>query len=282
MTKTHTLSRRELLKLAGFSSLLPVISLSGCGGSSDSNINNSGTDTNIASGTTTTSTWASGDTRLITTDFPEDSIFTQGNTCQLSLFGDLTKGPCYFKDTTGEDISLGLTGLPMMLCLRLIDSSCQPLVNHTVEVWHCAIAGVYSGDTSISTDSSEFASSFCTNNNSAALNSTWYRGQLTTNANGRVNFKTNFPGWYSGRTIHIHFALSHPDGNYRLISQLGFADALATEVYTSHPLYRSRGNQDTNIANDGEFPSTNVDNFLLKTQRNPDNTLLAYHTIQVA
>jgi len=73
--------------------------------------------------------WQVGGTDLITVDFPDDSIFESGNACTVSLIDETTLGPCYFEDNTGEDISLGLEGLPMQLCLRLIDSNCEPLAN---------------------------------------------------------------------------------------------------------------------------------------------------------
>ena len=97
-------------------------------------------------GDTTADGWLIGGTALITAAYPDDSIFDTGGNCEVNLTGSTTKGPCYFQ-ILGEDISEGFTGLPMLLCLRLIDSNCDPLANHTVEVWHCDANGVYSGDT---------------------------------------------------------------------------------------------------------------------------------------
>ena len=114
----------------------------------------------------------------------------------------MTEGPCYFQDSTGEDIPEGMTGLPMMLCLQLIDSMCEPLSNHTIEVWHCDANGVYSGDTSNSAEFENFVPNFCTGGDTTALESTWFRGQLITDADGRVNFKTCFPGWYQDANTH--------------------------------------------------------------------------------
>ena len=74
--------------------------------------------------------WASGGTELITVGYPADDIFTAANTCAVSLTQGTTEGPCYFQSDTGEDISLGLTGLPMQLCLQVIDTSCAPLADH--------------------------------------------------------------------------------------------------------------------------------------------------------
>lgn len=313
MTKqADLLERRRILKMLGGGMLLssPLL-LSACGGGSASTtVSSSGTDsssattgtttttaastttdssttttsTTTSSGTTTAAKWAAGTTGLITAAYPGDSIFESGNTCTISLTETTTEGPCYFGVNTGEDISSGLSGLPMQLCLKLVDMYCQPLAGYQVEVWHCDNRGIYSGDTSKSFDSSRFAGSFCTNNDSASLASTWYRGMLTTDSSGRVNFKTCFPGWYRGRTIHIHFAVSDSAGNSRVISQFCFADTLTKEICTTHEYYSSRGEQDTTLAGgrDSVFPRSGYESFMLATQQNADGTMLAYHTIQIA
>ena len=170
----------------------------------------------------------------------------------------------------------------MQLCLKLVDTECQPLGNHTIEVWHCDIHGVYSGDTSQSNNPGNFATSFCTGDEESAIQSTWYRGQLLTDEQGRVNFKTHFPGWYPGRTIHIHFAVSDAEGNSRLVSQFCFTDELADEICSTHPLYSDRGVQDTSLSRDGVFPRANQEPFIFNTQRNSDGSLLAYQTIKVS
>jgi protocatechuate 3,4-dioxygenase beta subunit len=169
----------------------------------------------------------------------------------------------------------------MQLCLRVIDHRCQALEGYLVEVWHCDPAGVYSGDTRMSPAAEGFATDFCTGGAEAARESTWYRGQRRADAEGRVNFKSHFPGWYPGRTAHIHFAISDPSGQARAVSQLCFPDALADEIYRDHPLYRARGAQDTSLEADGVFARVDRAALLSETERQPDGTLLAYHTVQV-
>lgn len=273
-------SRRNVLKTLG---ALPFINtaMTGCGW--DQEPRDSGMTTSTDTATTTSSGWAVGGTDLITGAYPDTSIFEQSNECTVQLTDSMTAGPCYFQDSTGEDISEGMTGLPMMLCLQLIDSTCQPLQDYTVEVWHCDANGVYSGDTTASAQSSNFSPNFCTGGDTTALQSSWYRGQLVTDVDGRVNFKTCFPGWYPGRTIHIHFAVSDTSGQSRVISQFTFEDALATDVYTNHPSYRRRGDQSTPLASgqDGIFPASGYEPYLMTTVQNSDGTLLAHHRIQI-
>lgn len=230
-----------------------------------------------------TGQWASGGTNLISAAYPASSIFSAADACQVSLNASTTEGPCYFHSDTGEDISTGLTGVPMQLCLQLIDTDCAPLADHVLEVWHCDTQGVYSGDTSNSSDSARFAGDFCTASDAAAEQSTWYRGQLTTDADGRVNFKSCFPGWYSGRAIHIHFAVSDAEGTSRVISQFCFPDTLTEQICTTHELYSDHGVQDTPLSSETDtvFPADSYEDFMLQTSQNSDGTMLAYATIQI-
>lgn len=282
MTRINT-PRRKLLYLGGLgltslSSTAAV--LTGC---SNSTSDTSDTTNDLTTDPVSEETWASGGTDRITVSYPDDSLFVSNDACAVSLTESTTLGPCYFQDSTGEDISEGLAGLPMQLCLRLIDADCEPLAGYAIEVWHCDTNGVYSGDTSESEAATSFAGDFCTGADESASQSSWYRGMLTTDSNGRVNFKSCFPGWYSGRTIHIHFRVTTPSGIESVISQFCFNDELAREICTTHDLYSARGEQDTTLASgtDTVFPSSDNDNFVLNTQQNTDNTLLAWHTIQV-
>jgi protocatechuate 3,4-dioxygenase beta subunit len=83
------------------------------------------------------------------------------------------------------------------------------------------------------------------------------RGYQVTDANGVAQFTTIYPGWYSGRTIHIHFKIrTDPDSDegYEFTSQLFFDGALSDQVHTQEP-YASKGQRDTlnntdNIYND--------------------------------
>ena len=227
--------------------------------------------------------WAVGGTDLITVEHPGDDVFTGAGVCPVALSTGLTEGPCYYAEDTGEDISAGLTGLPMQLCLRLIDADCEPVADHLVEVWHCDADGLYSGDTSVSGDAARFRGDFCTSGDAEAESSTYYRGQLVSDASGRVNFTSCFPGWYATRTLHVHVSVSDPAGERQIVSQLCFSDELVTDIPTNHESYTHRGDQDTPLASgrDAFFPSADVEQFVMTTVRNPDGTLLAYHSIQL-
>jgi protocatechuate 3,4-dioxygenase beta subunit len=101
-------------------------------------------------------------------------------------------------------------------------SSCKPIRGATVEVWHCDALGRYSGFNAPGR---------------------FLRGGQRSGATGHVTFKTIYPGWYSGRTTHIHVKV-HVGGNEVHTGQLYFADATSAAVYRSRSPYRSRGQKD--------------------------------------
>lgn len=243
----------------------------------------SGTTSTGSTASAATDAWASGGTDLITVAYPDTSIFAAANICTVALTPATTEGPCYFQADTSDDISLGKTGLPMQLCTQLVDHECTPLEGYTIEVWGCDTRGIYSGDTSDSDDSSSFAGSFCTADDAEAVSSIYLRGQATTDAEGRVNFASIFPGWYRGRTIHIHFAVTDPDGTTRVISQWCFPDEFTAEICTTHDQYADRGIQDTTLASrsDTVFPADSWEDYVLSHTQNSDGTLLAYGVIQI-
>lgn len=278
-------SRRSFIKQMGFAlAAAPLVGIVACGGgSSESSTSTTETTGGSTGGSTGSSgTWATGGTAALTANFPADSLFDLGTSCSLALTKALTEGPCYFTVDNRDDISESQVGLPMQLCLRVVDSNCKPLSGLEVEVWHCDIAGIYSGDTSGSSDSAGFSSSFCTGNNANALKAKWYRGTQVTDSNGRVNFKTCFPGWYSSRTIHIHFRVRN-NNNDQVVSQFCFTDTLTQEICTTHANYSGRGIQDTTLASgrDTVFGSTATD-FIFSTQQNSDGSLLAWKTIRLS
>lgn len=76
-------------------------------------------------------------------------------------------------------------------------------------------------------------------------------GSTKTNANGIATFLTVYPGWYQGRTVHIHVKV-HVSGSVVHTGQLFFPDALTDRVYRKAP-YNKRPNRTTRNANDSIF-----------------------------
>ncbi len=177
-----------------------------------------------------------------------------GTTC--TAYVSSTKGPCHSNTYLRKDISDGLVGLPTRFELMVVDASCKPVPNAIVEVWYASPAGTYSkaaqtidAGTGYGGSLSDLNTSFCTGNDATALASNWLRGYQISDASGRVTIDGIFPGWYSGRTSHVHFIVT-ANGKTYVTSQLLFDETLTTAVYTKHQSYSARGNKDTTNAKD--------------------------------
>lgn len=152
------------------------------------------------------------------------------------LAPEQTEGPFYLEDQRiRRNITEGKPGVPLSLRLGVVDvSSCKPIKGATVDIWHCDAGGVYSGTSTQDTEDERFL-----------------RGVQRTDAKGIAVFNTIYPGWYPGRTVHIH-VLVHLGGNVVHTGQLYFADALTDTVYRRSP-YRSRPSRTTRNAGDSIY-----------------------------
>lgn len=121
--------------------------------------------------------------------------------------------------------------------------ACAPLVGAYVDVWHCDALGVYS-------DVVDNGVGFNTKGKK------FLRGYQVTDANGKVEFVTIYPGWYQGRAVHIHFKIRSSLGStqtYTFTSQLFFDDTLSDQIYTLAPYSSKKGQRTTKNNNDGIY-----------------------------
>lgn len=136
-------------------------------------------------------------------------------------------------------------GAPLRLTFRvsrLDDGSCAPLPGALVDVWQCDALGVYSGVR-------DFNGRFDTTGKA------FLRGHQVTGPEGVASFRTIYPGWYEGRTVHIHFKIRTDPASPRgteFTSQLYFDDALSDRVFTRPPYAAKAGHRTRNEA-DGIF-----------------------------
>jgi protocatechuate 3,4-dioxygenase beta subunit len=163
---------------------------------------------------------------------------------------EMTEGP-YFVDGQLErsDIRIEPTdnsvkeGVPFTLAFavsQIAGAACSPLAGATVDIWHCDAEGVYSGVSDPGFDTSS---------------QSWLRGYQVTDENGRVEFMTIYPGWYSGRAVHIHFkirTMSTTNDTYEFTSQFFFDEELTDQVHSQAP-YNSKGQRNTFNETDGIY-----------------------------
>ena len=125
---------------------------------------------------------------------------------------------------------------------RVDGGFCTPFTNALVDIWQCDALGVYS-------DVLDQAGMFDTRGQK------FLRGYQITDKNGTVEFMTIYPGWYRGRTVHIHFKIrTNPAGQqgYEFTSQFYFDESITNEVLAKVP-YSGKPGRDTTNATDGIF-----------------------------
>lgn len=101
--------------------------------------------------------------------------------------------------------------------------ACLPIEGVIVDIWHCDAQGIYSD---------------ATDPNFNTVGQKFLRGYQVTDASGIAEFITIYPGWYPGRTVHIHFKIRDSEDSqqrYEFTSQLYFEDAVSNQVFNQAP-----------------------------------------------
>ncbi|MFF5186755.1 intradiol ring-cleavage dioxygenase [Streptomyces sp. NPDC000345] len=164
------------------------------------------------------------------------SASSTAETC-YKLTSETTEGPYYIDaDKLRQDITEDKEGIPLTLQLKVIDAAtCKPLADAAVDIWHCDALGLYSGYESFSQGGGTAPTDAPTGtptgtptdvptgeppsggggggHEEPTSDTRYLRGTWKTDKKGCVTFKTVFPGWYQGRTVHIHTKV-HVDGEW--------------------------------------------------------------------
>ena len=143
-------------------------------------------------------------------------------------------------DPSDGSIKPGTTLRIAFAVAKVTGNSCAPFAGLLVDVWHCDALGVYSDvqDPTAPTIGTKFL-----------------RGYQITDANGLATFTTIYPGWYQGRTVHVHFKIRSGAGaatGLEFTSQLYFDDTLTDKVLAGQP-YAQKGPRTVRNAGDGVY-----------------------------
>jgi protocatechuate 3,4-dioxygenase beta subunit len=150
------------------------------------------------------------------------------------------EGPYYLDvGQMRAEIAEGRPGVPLEIAFAIRDEAGAPFDSARIDVWHCDALGRYSG--------------FPGQGDDGKLDlrgETFLRGTQLADAEGRVGFASVYPGWYPGRTAHVHFKVI--DGaTTRLTSQFFLPDAVSEYLYLNVSAYRRDRLRDTLNATDG-------------------------------
>ncbi len=176
-----------------------------------------------------------------------------------TLTPELTEGPYWVNTmlrradvrantTTAKTLpGVAQRGVPLKLTINVLDASnaCKPLNGVAVDIWHANAHGLYSDETS------QQAGGGSTGGDTAGQN--FLRGYQITGEDagpngsavaGQVGFTTIWPGWYTGRAIHIHVRVRKLSSSGATIAgyttQIFFSDADNDRVLTRAAPYRAR------------------------------------------
>lgn len=232
------ISRRRALGYLGAAGGAVVV-LGACGGSDDGSTS--------ARGASTTGGPS-------TTGAASATLATFAGAASCTATPSQTEGPYYIDvDKIRSDIREDRQGTRLRVAARVLDvDGCTPVKDAVFEIWHCDAGGLYSGFESASQGAGGPGGGA-----SAGTDATRHlRGAQITNGDGIAEITTIYPGWYRGRTVHIHAKvfLSNKDV---LTTQLYFDDGLNARVFAAAP-YNTRGGRETMNTDDGIFSAGNI------------------------
>jgi protocatechuate 3,4-dioxygenase beta subunit len=211
-----------------------------------------------------------------------------------TLTPEQEEGPYYIDSARlRQDVTEGRPGVPLKLRVALVDSRrCAPLENVALDIWHCDALGVYSGFTANSPDGPagmpgrrggppgfgpgmppppgrgpggpggpDGPEGFGPPRAQQTDASRFLRGVQLTNAKGIAEFASIYPGWYSGRAIHIHLKVhlggsagdTYAGGHVSHTGQLFFPEDITQDVAKLQPYSKRLQVHRTLQSEDGIF-----------------------------
>lgn len=154
------------------------------------------------------------------------------------------------------DVTEGKPGLPLYLTFTVVNTNagCAPVTGARVDIWHCDRDGYYSG--------------YKQNGylgQKDLTGQTFMRGYQVADANGECKFTTIYPGWYPGRTTHIHIEV-FINGALKKTTQIAFPDRAnkkvnSTDGYSAHGQNPTKNLADSVFVNSLSSELASVDSY---------------------
>ncbi len=237
----RVLTRRDMLTmLAGTST---TILLAACGATQSSSAQPATAAATVAqttsAATTSAATTAAMTSAATTAAATTAAASNSGTLPTCVVLPELTEGPYFVdeklnrsdirSDPSDNSVKEGTLLKLVFNVSQVTSGACAAYAGAYVDIWHCDALGTYS-------DVVDNGVGFNTKGKK------FLRGYHVTDANGKVEFTTIYPGWYQGRTVHIHFKVrsSLDTKAYTFTSQFFFDDATSDQIFTQAP-YASKG-----------------------------------------
>lgn len=165
----------------------------------------------------------------------------------VALAPEIIEGPYYLDlKNVRSNIVEDRKGAPLALNLVIVNAADgAPVKGAAVDIWHADADGLYSGFVKTSAGVNNTTAS-------SADDGTFLRGTQISDRLGQVAFATIYPGWYSGRAVHIHVKV-RTNGKAIHTGQLYFDDALTDNVFASVAPYSGRAERDVRNATDSFY-----------------------------
>jgi protocatechuate 3,4-dioxygenase beta subunit len=161
---------------------------------------------------------------------------------------NLAIGPYFVEEKLNRsDVRGDREGVATTLTMHVFDfdKDCAAVPSAQIDIWHCDALGTYSDV-----------------QQNGTKGQTWLRGFQTTDAKGVATFVTIFPGYYQGRTTHIHVRVRVNELDFT--TQIFFTEDQAATVNGVAP-YTSNNSNGTRLKNaqDGIYQQGGADVLLV-------------------
>jgi protocatechuate 3,4-dioxygenase beta subunit len=177
-----------------------------------------------------------------------------------TLTPETTEGPYWVDNRLRRtDASEDQAGVPLKLVLSVYEAAetCNPYSGGVVDIWQANALGLYSDEPE--------------QPRADTGGQTFLRGCQISGDDGRVEFQTIYPGWYEGRTLHIHVRVrtfAEDETTFIFTTQIFFDEEINAAVLATSP-YNQRPERDTTNATDSIF----LPELIAKTDGKPERGL---------